>query len=347
MRQKKRQDIKALDQVILGSEPPVPADHDRAAMAHALYWYRCMWEPAQIKDYVCKRLSKLGLDDFVIVLSELKDTEIPPTLAANLRIEQRGGTVNLQWRQQKLDQLFELGFNDQIKDANSPSQRSQLSIGRQIIGLIDKKIEDNQPIDCYNILTSQQISKNQATIVFEHFKIINDNIVNFPKEFAENYRSLTRIQRKAFADTIKSIVDDCSRFISNANKQRIVRKKPSKKANVIKASYCKEFDPLKIVSVDINKVVGSSQIIVYNHSTRVISVIVGLSDDKLKINRSSLANIDDNVSYSKKIRKPESFFADWHKQSKSQHFKCVEKLASKKQKISSRLNDKIVILEVK
>jgi len=166
------------------------------------------------------------------------------------------------------------------------------------------------------------------------------------EQLVEAYSFLTRLQLKKRVAVYDAMLSDIKRHMTNAKAVRKPRKAKVKTANDLtkKVSYMKEFNELKLVSIDPSKIVGATQLWMYNTKYNQLIVLNAL-DGGFTIKGTTVQNFDEATSKMKRLRKPGEQLASFMKAGKVQLRKFLDTIRAKEYSVTGRINSHMILLK--
>jgi len=142
------------------------------------------------------------------------------------------------------------------------------------------------------------------------------------------------------------IAADAKKLASNAKVARKPRKKkPVSFEKLVKGlKYLVKFDDLKLQSIDPVKIMGTSQLWVYNVKTRKLGVYNALDAAGLTVKGSTIVNYGKTSSISKTLRKPEKTLKIVTDGGKIALRKVMDDVNSKPSALNGRINKDTILL---
>jgi len=140
------------------------------------------------------------------------------------------------------------------------------------------------------------------------------------------------------------IVDDLERIIKNASAQRKPRKTKAKSASKLVKSlkYQQEYPDLKLVSINPEKIVGASELWVYNTKYNRLGVYYAENSVRgFSVKGCTIQHFDEQTSTQKTARKPEDVLSKLTKQSLRKKLKTMK---TKDQTVTGRINSQTILL---
>jgi len=132
------------------------------------------------------------------------------------------------------------------------------------------------------------------------------------EQLVEGYSYMTRRKLKKFADYLKNIVDSCyaTGVATKAKRKPKATKEKPASMIVAKVQYLKESEEFNLKSEHPSKIVGASEVWIFNVKYRKLFQYVAMPGTALSVNGTSLQNWNPEASSGRTIRKPLEFFAD-------------------------------------
>lgn len=131
----------------------------------------------------------------------------------------------------------------------------------------------------------------------------------------------------------------------NSNRRKTKAKNPSIKKIVSKVKYLKEDKSLGVVSLNPEKIVGNSVVILYNVAKKRVTILKSNDISGLYVKGTTIYNINEKSSFSKIISKP-SDIVNFVKTSKNAASEYFNKLKNRQSPATGRINEETIILNV-
>jgi hypothetical protein len=364
--QKRRETAVKMEQVFgtgKGSSEPTlnPLDYT-ASMMRALNYYNSAFENKDKRkwfmSYVGKNSTEFdSLSDFdfrsigtVIRLKQReqplsdKDLQFIEDSIAELRVKAKGGKVvsSLKGAPKVKEEKPVVSIQDRIAEAASTH------IG-EINGLIDEFVMNDVDIDVGAYLKSNEVSPQVSRLIPKAFTStiseLEEALEGSDKQLVEGYSHLKKVKLKKLIAQLKAIEDACQQQVVTAKAARKPRARKEKPAIVLaaKVKFMKEFTELKLTSEKPEKIVGSSEVWIYNTKYKKLQVYRSLGT--LSIKGTTILNYDVATSGAKTIRKPElvTGYATMTKRTLAGEFKALK---TKEAAVNGRINEECIILKV-
>ena len=181
-------------------------------------------------------------------------------------------------------------------------------------------------IDCYNELV---------------------DVYNKDDEYVlEAWSHLKPKYHKKMMDFYGIIVDDIDRIIKNATAQRKPRKQKTYSAErlVKNLKYQQEFSKLKLVSVNPEKIIGATELWVFNTKYNRLGVYRAVNEVRgFSVKGCTIQHYDENESVQKTARKPKEAVNVLNKRSLKAMLKNMK---TKEQPLTGRINAQTILLGV-
>ena len=151
-------------------------------------------------------------------------------------------------------------------------------------------------------------------------------------------------QISKMVDFFGIIVDDLDRIIKNASAQRKPRKTKQKSASKLikNLKYQSEYPDLKLVSINPEKIVGASELWVYNTKYNRLGVYYAENSVRgFSVKGCTIQQFDEKSSIQKTVRKPEDVLSALTKRSLK---KKMKEMKTKDQPVTGRINAQTILL---
>ena len=167
-------------------------------------------------------------------------------------------------------------------------------------------------------------------------------------ELKEGYNHLSKADIKLFLKWFDTLFTDLDAYnnIKRATRKTRVKKAPSLEKQVAKIKFKKDDARYKIVSIDPTKIIGASELWVFNTKTRKLGKYVAEDGVELGLKGTTLTFFDANKSVCKTLRKPEEQLKEFGKAGKVALRKFLEDINAVETKMNGRLNADTVLLKV-
>ena len=164
--------------------------------------------------------------------------------------------------------------------------------------------------------------------------------------YVEAWSHLKPKYHKKMMDFYGIIVDDLDRIIKNSTAQRKPRKKKTLSASrlIKKLKYQQEFNDLKLVSANPEKIIGANELWVYNTRYKTLGVYHAVNTVRgLSVKGCTIQHFDEDTSVQKTARKPQDILSVLTKRSLK---KQLNNMKTKEQTMTGRINAQTILLGV-
>ena len=164
--------------------------------------------------------------------------------------------------------------------------------------------------------------------------------------YVESWSHLKPKYHKIMMDFYGTIVDDLDRIIKNSTAQRKPRKKKTVAVSKLikNLKYQKEFTDLKLVSINPEKIVGASELWIYNTRYKTLGVYYSVNSVRgLSVKGCTIQHFDEDTSIQKTARKPQEVLGGLNKRSLKKQLKNMK---TKEQSLTGRINAQTILLGV-
>ena len=219
-----------------------------------------------------------------------------------------------------------------------------------IEGLVDDFVESDykDKYDFYTILTDKGCKSVHARKLKDHYLDEYNALVelyNGEDEYLkEAWGNLKPKEVQRYTDFFGIIVDDLERIIKNASAQRKPRKTKQKSASKLikNLKYQTEYPDLKLVSINPEKIVGATELWVYNTKYNRLGVYYAENSVRgFSVKGCTIQQFDEKSSIQKTARKPEDVLSALTKRSLK---KKMKEMKTKDQPVTGRINAQTILL---
>lgn len=334
-------------------------------LTKAYNWYNYVCEPKDSKKYTIDYLRKMGAAKQHITSMNTIPENAFGVVGWLSRISVNGGILPPRSAEYLKARLVEL-FNQAKAAKQSTPETTEVSIykpsvqekTREITSSYIAELEDvidrkDYAFDPYKWMTIQNMKALHAKRIADKYAPLLDELNQVVKakkgsDLAEAYGFFNAKDFKGYFVLISKIVNDAKRMAGNLKKERAprVKKTPSLAKILSKIKYKIKDDQLRIASVDPTKIIGASQVWVYNTKTRFLGVYHVMDNETLNIKGTSIVCYDEKRSVQKKLRKPEAVLKQVLGVGKVGLRTVLSDVNSKEKPLSGRLNKDTMIIRI-
>lgn len=300
-----------------------------------------------------------------------EDWRTSPTLASLMKMQMMGAELNqatidfinhniddvLQFGQVNIDNNVDVEEDTPVVKKKNPSEllkEKTLGVMGEIEGFVDQYLDDSleKNFSLYNHLKGIDAATQTARDIVKFYTDVqselNELIVDKPDDLVEGYDHLTLSEQKDLLNLISTFISDTEKYVLSKKATRKPRAKKVTPATkqVEKVIYQKESTDYKITSTSPAYIVGATEVYLFNTKTRVIKYLVTNNKDGFTVKGTSVKNYDEELSFKKKLRKPEETIDSINKSTKLRALKALKALKTAQKPTDSRINSDTVILKV-
>jgi len=232
-------------------------------------------------------------------------------------------------------------------------EKTNIIIG-DIEGFIDDHLDGvlDAKFSLYTHLKAINAATQSARDIVTHYKEVEQEFKELVEDkvdyLVEGYSHLSASEQKKLYKLISSFVSDGEKYVLSKKATRKPRAKKATPATkqVEKVIYQKESSDYKITSISPAYIVGATEVYLFNTKTRVIKYLVTNNKDGFIVKGTSIKNYDEELSFKKKLRKPEETIDSINKVTKLRALKALKALKTAEKPTDSRINADTVILKV-
>lgn len=362
--------LTALDPSMMGPEPSWSDPDHLPTLSSALNWYSYSFGTKEAKEFVLDYAKNVGRSkEEIATLKSVPESKF---------IKQFGWIARMMCVGYKPDDKTKIFFaknykallatddtiqTEEVTEEDTVVVRSTIQSRIQdkareeagdLEGLIDDFVASGckMQIDLDNYLKNKKLSSVVLKKLCDIFVIRSSQIANVidskDPQIKEGYSNFTKPELRRLKDFIDSIVAATNKGAVESKPVRKTRKKKEKPAAVLaaKVAYLKEDEETGLKSILPEKIIGASQVWVYNAKTRLLGVYRAADARGLSIKGTSIQNFKEDVSVGKKLRKPKETLDDLMKAGKVKLNQILPNLSTKESLLTGRLNSDTIIAKV-
>lgn len=344
--------------VFLGKEPMLASVSGRSDpnLPKVLNWYNYQFDNSQAKEWLVKYLNEISFDTKTIgIIKRLPDWAVPATPGWLSKMYLNGTQLaaeNKQYIINKVVAAIEKYGKRSSEDKREPTIQDRVALkSNQLFckyeELIDAFMDTGKTTSMYDFLRAENATPVAASYIKSKYERISSDFNSPDEQLLEAYGKKFQIWK----DFYQSLVDDCDRYLGNKKSQKIrtpgVVKLVPKTKTADKVVYKKSHDPLKLVSVPPEKILGANQVWLYNTKYNQLQVYTASdSVSGLSIKGTTVIGFDERIAQSKGLRKPQETLNHVLTATKNQLGGIMASLVSKERPANGRINENTIILRV-
>jgi hypothetical protein len=302
-----------------------------------------------------------------------EDWRVSATLASLMKMQLMGAELDLsaidfindnvddilQFGQKNIDNKVDLEEEEDkpVVKKKNPSEllkEKTLNVIGEIEGFIDEHLDGSldKKFSLYTHLkgidAATQTGRDVAKFYKEFESELTELVEDRTDDLVEGYNHLTLSQQKSLLKLVSGFVSDADKYVLSKKATRKPRAKKATPATkqVEKVIYQKESADYKITSTSPAYIVGATEVYLFNTKTRVIKYLVTNSNDGFIVKGTTIKNYDSELSFKKKLRKPEETIDSINKVTKLRALKALKALKTAQKPTDGRINADTVILKV-
>ena len=240
------------------------------------------------------------------------------------------------------------------KNPSELLREKTLGVLGEIEGFIDEHLDGSldKNFSLYTHLkgidAAAQTARDIAKAYREMEAELTELIVEKTEDLVEGYSHLTLSQQKKLLKLVSGFISDSEKFVLSkkaTRKPRVKRATPATK-QAEKVIYQKESTDYKITSTSPAHIVGATEVYLFNTKTRVLKYLVTDKREGFIISGTSIKNYDKELSFKKKLRKPEETIDSINKVTRIRALKAFKALKTAETPTDARINSDTIILKV-
>jgi hypothetical protein len=301
-----------------------------------------------------------------------EDWRTSPTLASLMKMELMGAELDQAAKDFMKDSLDEIiikgqyNLNNKVEDAEedkpevkrkNPSEllkEKTLNIMGEIEGFVDEHLDGtlDKKFSLYTHLKTIDAAAQTSRDIVKYYKEVEaeltELIVDKTADLVEAYNHLSVKEQKSLLKLITTFVSDAEKYVlsKKANRKPRAKKATPATKQVAKVIYQKECADFKISSTSPAYIVGATEVYLFNTKTRVMKYLVTDNSNGFTVSGTTVKNYDTELSFKKKLRKPEEMIDVINKSTKLRALKALKALKTKDSPTDGRINADTVILKV-
>jgi len=360
-------------------EPSIPDDRPLTSTEYGnmINWYNYVADTADARLWTEQLISAMPKRKHLVArYKRLADHHIPRSAGWVSRVVMRGGHItftNMKYLIRCMRDV-ELRYQKSLVD-DKPKVESkvpQLTIQDRMreklsecIGELEVHVDAFFKGDCkgsvpaFNTLKEFNLHQNQVKDIVSWAQPKLDEMLelqaalakktrtDMEQQLVEGYSRLGKRQIKSTIDMWKSIVDTAASYGTVKKAERAPRKhKPvAPEKQVKKVKFLKKDPTLGIESIDPTKLVGATEVWIYNTKTHKIGIYVADNYSKvLTVKGAGLLGFSEKESRQKTLRKPEVQLKQFLGLGKPAARKWLEGIKSTDIKLNGRTNENTILL---
>ena len=257
--------------------------------------------------------------------------------------------------------------NEQKKNVKKRGRKPQIqeNLKNQLfeyIGFIEYQVDQFLGNNCKSdfgvekYLESENVTSAQSNEIGQFFEPLlselKETLQGECEQLVESYGFLNRPQLKRYVKFVKMIIEESYSWSNKAKRLRAAKRKPRKRKikapieQVAKLKYLKESEEFSLKSVLPSKIIGATQLWVFNTRYRTLGVYHCPNAHGFSVKGCTIQNFDLDISICKRLRKPEKVLEKVLSAGKVGLRKILPELKTKENMLTGRINKDTILLRV-
>jgi hypothetical protein len=352
--------------------------HFHSSMA----WYRLESSAKELKPKVIDWMGRQGCTkEDIAAFKKTKDNRCGMTMGAvaaclikgmpAVRLDFNDGKDSSAWLRAEIVKVIDQGKDDKDdsdevvevkKDVYTPSiqervREASYKMTDEIEAAIDAFQTDPEAFDpkafkVLNVLKAKEAKAAHTRIIKTFYERDLAELVEVvstkDEQLKEGYSHLTKAQLKKITAFYQEVVSACDMLGQEAKVNRKPRaKKPTDKSKVVgKLKYMKTNEPLKLVSINPEDIIGAQELWIYNSKTRKLGKYVAEEFKELGVKGTTITGFSESKSIQKTIRKPEEKIKEFKAAGKVALRRFLDDISATDARMNGRINEETILLKV-
>lgn len=344
-----------------GDEPIFAGVVSKTDIMFALNWYGTMSDISECKDFlvVYYKKSNPSLSQKISKLSNIYDVKTYGWIA---RMIDNGSVFEDSLIERMNKAVALLVRKNQPSSKKSDTTKNVVNVqdkirerSDDIIGDIEYMIDSSEIDKVYDYLKDNKIPALYGNKIVEYYTPIIDElkiaISGSDKDIKEAYSVYKPKELKMMMTGYKSLIDQINRFTENVKVSKPRKPRKTKTIPVAKKlssfKYLKDYSDLQITSVDPTKLIGASEVWLFNTTNNMLTRLNADGPNGFDIKGTSLLNVDMKNSTAKRVgRKAKDVIDIVLNGGKIKLRKVFDVVSAKYVVPTNRTNETTVILKV-
>jgi len=345
-----------------GDEPVLDENSTTGDFINAHTYYNYV-DDKRVRGYALSYLESIGYDKKKIASAEKIPVPFMQSIGTNFRLLATGSVLSqdvIDKNFERLEKLIEK-YGKKTKKSVAPNEptvqdRTMEKVGSLIADIEDEidKFWDKGSSD-FNVaiwLTNNEVKPKLSTKIAEYYWPLYEEALEILKgtddQLNEAYSKVKRMKKKRYAEFLKNIIYACETRLDVQKASRKTRKTKEKPVKDIVANvkYLPAAPEFGIKSVNPTKLVGASQVWVFNTKYRQLGVYNALGPNGITVKGTTLQGFDEKTSTGKTLRKPEEVLPKVLSGGRVARRNLIPSIRAVEKKMTGRINKDTVIMRV-
>lgn len=366
---------------LFGGEPrwikPTEQNPESRQLGTLLNWYSYNKEKRDAKQFIVAYLKKVGADKtFIEDVDGLPEEYFVTTVGWVARILTIGAEgisnkpkTHLDNFLEKLKKNIETRKLEKAKSQEETQKQPKPDIQKfleeqfreyygEIVGQIDDFIENKfkSNFELRTLLSEKQVKAPQAKRIAEQLTVdvqeLQDALNKKDEQLVEGYSHWSEKQLKLVIGFYQTLIVsawdwyDSAKKIGQLHRKPRARKEKSPEQQTAKVKFQRKDDTLNLTSIEAKKIIGATQLWVYNTKYRMLGVYHASNERGFFVKGTTIQNFDEHTSIEKKLRKPEETLPKVVEGGKVALRKMMDTIRCKNKNLTGRLNENTILIKV-
>lgn len=346
-----------------GADPHITEDNYLQELNQFLNWHNANTDSKNIRKWAIEFASKISKDGKI--LDKASDFELR-SIGMISRAIMRGEFIqqdHVDRVRADVNKLIEK-YSSSVKKSKFVAEKKQepavtaedksaqqyTYVRSEIDGALDDFILTGKEFNLTSVLAGQTIPAAVLRKVAKSLQPTIDELIEARTgdcpQLKEAYSYMGRVKLRKTIEFVESIITACEQGAVSAKTIRKPRAKKVKPPSVVvaKMRYLKEFAELNLISESPTKIIGATEVWVYDTKRRRVSRYSAVSGQKLDVKGTTILNFSVEESGVKTLRKPAEFFSG--SMAKRSIVSAFNGLKTKAIVPNGRTNEDTIILKV-
>ena len=358
---KVRSRIKSADEVHLGPEPIFTKEPSKIELIRAYNWYNYMKTSDHAKKFVVAWMKQQEYDKKLITkFNKVNEKTMPLSLGWKCRILMNGGVFSDEVMSKLALSIERItaSVQESVPEVKTEETKPVISIQKRIQERVNDLVADLEvtydqedwEFDVTNWLIENDVKPQLCQKIADRYKNLYSELYEalYTKDpdLKEGYKPYKKKELKQQLEFTKRIIAEAEK---RANALKVSRKPRKKKvkpaADQVKSLKYQEKDG-DLVSEPPVKIIGATQLWVYNTKYRTLSVFNAMGPAGLGVKGTTLTGFDPKTSITKKLRKPDEVLKRVLEGGKIVLRKLMDELTTKPSEANGRINNNTILVRV-
>jgi hypothetical protein len=344
-----------------GDEPSIINSPTNSELSKILNWYEKMCTKKDAREYLINYLTNKEQHENIKKLEKVTDTQLPNTLCWISRLLMREAVLDKGSIDSFETSLKELFNSVNISDTSEDNTKNVISIQDRVkrkkdelIGDIEELIDIGKPFSLYEYLQKNNVPAVYASAIISKYTEWLGELIDAYKgkdvQLIEAYSYMTRIELKSRIMFFSKLLEEANNYaqVSKITRQPRASTVTNMESNKLKfMNPLKESSEFKLASQPTKKLLGAAEVWLFNVEYNTLTVLRAQDTNGLDVSRTSVINVDETKSQTKRIGRRLDFLPKLLTGPKMFLKKEFESITSKgTTPLQTRVNENTIIVKI-